>query len=41
VLPPQPVGRYILELDCVASKVAWFSQVGSQPVRIPIDIAAT
>jgi len=41
VLPPQPAGRYILELDCVASKVAWFSQVGSQPVRIPIDIAAT
>jgi hypothetical protein len=40
-LPMQPAGRYILELDCVASKVTWFSQVGSQPVRIPIDVAAT
>jgi hypothetical protein len=40
-LPPQPPGRYILELDCVASKVTWFSQVGSPPIRIPIDVAAT
>lgn len=41
LLPPQPAGRYILELDCVASKVTWFSPVGSQPVRIPVDVVAT
>jgi hypothetical protein len=38
---PQPAGRYILELDCVASRVTWFSQMGSQPVRISVDVAAT
>ena len=40
-VPPQPAGRYILELDCVAARVTWFSQMGSQPVRIPVDVVAT
>jgi SAM-dependent methyltransferase len=39
-IPPQPAGRYVLELDCVASKVIWFSQVGSEPVRLAIEISA-
>jgi SAM-dependent methyltransferase len=38
-LPPQPAGKYVVELDCVSSNVIWFSQVGSQPARIAIDIA--
>jgi len=37
-IPPLPAGRYVVELDCVASKVIWFSQVGSEPVRLTIDI---
>lgn len=40
-LPPQRAGRYILELDCVASKVSWFAQVGSPPLRLPIEVAVT
>jgi len=39
-IPPQAAGRYVVELDCVASKVMWFSQVGSEPVRLPLDISA-
>jgi hypothetical protein len=39
-IPPQPPGRYVVELDCVASKVIWFSQVGSEPVRLPVEISA-
>ena len=30
-MPAQPPGRYRLEIDCVASRVTWFAQVGSQP----------
>jgi ubiquinone/menaquinone biosynthesis C-methylase UbiE len=37
-VPPQPAGRYVLELDCVSSKVVWFAQVGSAPPRITVDI---
>jgi SAM-dependent methyltransferase len=37
-LPPLPPGRYTFEFDCVANKVAWFSQVanGSHPARVTI-----
>ena len=35
-LPPLASGRYVIELDCVAEKVAWFAQVGSTPARIEI-----
>ncbi len=38
VFPPLDAGRYILELDCVAEKVAWFAQTGSTPTRITIDV---
>ena len=40
-LPPRPAGRYILEVDCVASKVTWFAQVGSTPARVAVDVVAT
>lgn len=36
-LPPLEPGRYIVELDCVANKVTWFAQVGSEPARIELD----
>ena len=37
-MPPQHAGRYLLEIDCVASRVTWFAQVGSQPARVAVDI---
>ncbi|HYC90651.1 MAG TPA: methyltransferase domain-containing protein [Thermoanaerobaculia bacterium] len=37
VLPPLQPGRWIVELDCVAEKVAWFAQVGSTPTRLAIE----
>ncbi len=37
-LPPQPPGRYVLEIDCVASGVSWFAQLGSRPARVPVDV---
>jgi hypothetical protein len=39
-VPPQPAGRCTLELDCVASKVTWFAQVGSTPARLDVDVSA-
>jgi SAM-dependent methyltransferase len=38
-LPPQQPGRYVVELDCVASGVNWFAQLGSRPERVPVDVA--
>ena len=35
-VPPQPPGRYIVELDCVAAHVSWFAPLGSRPVRVTI-----
>jgi hypothetical protein len=35
VVPPQPTGRYVIELDCVAAQVAWFAPLGSRAVRLP------
>ena len=36
-LPPLQPGRWIVELDCVAERVAWFAQVGSTPTRLEIE----
>jgi len=36
-LPAQPAGRYRLEIDCVASRVAWFAQLGSRVVSMDVD----
>lgn len=37
-LPPQRTGRYVIELDCVAERVAWFAPLGSRTVRLPIEV---
>jgi SAM-dependent methyltransferase len=37
-LPPQPGGRYLLEIDCVAAGVSWFAQLGSQPAQLPVEV---
>jgi SAM-dependent methyltransferase len=37
-LPPLQPGRWIVELDCVAEKVAWFAQVGSTPTRLEVQV---
>jgi SAM-dependent methyltransferase len=37
-LPPLDAGRYVIELDCVANKVAWFAQTGSTPARIAVEV---
>jgi SAM-dependent methyltransferase len=37
-LPPQGAGQYIVELDCVASRVTWFAQAGSHPRRVELDV---
>ena len=37
-LPMLPPGLHVLEFDCVASGVAWFSQRGSKPLRTQIAI---
>jgi hypothetical protein len=37
-LPPQQAGQYLIELDCVAARVAWFAPLGSRPVRLPIEV---
>jgi len=38
-LPPQPAGRYKLEIDCVAARVAWFAQLGSRPAQLALEVA--
>jgi 2-polyprenyl-3-methyl-5-hydroxy-6-metoxy-1,4-benzoquinol methylase len=40
-LPPLAAGRYRLELDCVASHVTWFAQVGSKPSTMIVEVVAT
>jgi SAM-dependent methyltransferase len=37
-LPPLQPGRWVVELDCVAERVAWFAQVGSTPTRLEIEV---
>jgi SAM-dependent methyltransferase len=39
-IPVPGSGRYIVEIDCVASKVAWFAQRGSKPVRLVVDVVS-
>lgn len=34
-------GDYLLEIDCVAERVAWFSAHGSRPLRIPLHVPGT
>jgi len=36
-LPPLEPGRYVVELDCVANRVTWFAQTGSEPARLEVD----
>lgn len=36
--PAQRPGRYVIELDCVAERVAWFGPLGSRTVRLPIEV---
>ncbi len=38
-LPPIAAGRYRLELDCVASQVTWFAQVGSRPATVIVEVS--
>ena len=37
VVPPQPPGDYVLELDLVQEGVAWFQQYDSPTLRLPFD----
>ena len=37
-LPPLPPGSYELEFDCVAQKIAWFTQVGSKTARVRLTV---
>jgi SAM-dependent methyltransferase len=37
-LPPMSPGRYLIELDCVASHVKWFAQVGSRPATVQLEV---
>jgi hypothetical protein len=37
-LPPQPAGRYTLEIDCVAAGVAWCAQLGSRPAQLALEV---
>jgi hypothetical protein len=37
-VPRLPAGEYIVELDCVASHVAWFAPLGSRVVRLSFDV---
>ena len=39
-LPALPAGSYVLEFDCVAREVTWFSQAGSHPETVAIQVAA-
>jgi SAM-dependent methyltransferase len=36
--PAQAARRYVIELDCVAERVAWFGPLGSRTVRLPIEV---
>jgi SAM-dependent methyltransferase len=39
-LPPQLTGKYLIEIDCVAARVTWFAQAGSQPAQLAVDVVA-
>jgi hypothetical protein len=38
MLPPLAPGCYRVELDCVASHVTWFAQVGSKPASLLLEV---
>ena len=38
-LPPVEPGRYVVELDCVAREIAWFSRLKSKPPRISLSFS--
>ena len=40
-LPPIAAGTYRVELDCVASLVTWFAQVGSRPATVIVEVAGS
>lgn len=37
-MPPLAAGSYLLELDMVANRVAWFAQVGSAARRVRVNV---
>jgi SAM-dependent methyltransferase len=37
-LPPLGAGRYVVEIDCVARQVGWFSQWGSATQQFRLDV---
>lgn len=37
-IPPPPKGHYLLEFELLSESVAWFSVVGSRPVRLAIQV---
>lgn len=37
-IPPPAAGGYLLECDLLSEAVGWFSQLGSDPVRVRIDV---
>jgi hypothetical protein len=37
-IAPQPLGRYRVEIDCVALGVTWFGQSGSPTMVVPIEV---
>jgi SAM-dependent methyltransferase len=39
VAPPLASARYVIEIDCVSSRITWFAQVGSPPARVTVDVA--
>jgi ubiquinone/menaquinone biosynthesis C-methylase UbiE len=39
-LPALAAGRYRIELDCVASQVAWFAQAGSETTWVDVEITS-
>jgi hypothetical protein len=39
-LPALPAGQYLLEFDCVAREVTWFSQVGSRSETVTVQVVA-
>jgi predicted O-methyltransferase YrrM len=38
-IPSPQRGRYLIEFDLVAEEVCWFARHGSQPVRLPVEVA--
>ncbi len=38
VIAPTAAGEYILEIDIVEEAVAWFSELGMEPIQIPLTV---